>query len=462
MDELTSQSATRLAELIRTRVVSPVEVLAAHLRRIERVNPTLNAIVTLAPDAMARAREAETRIMSNDKLGALHGVPLTIKDTIETAGLRSTSGSRIREHFIPEKDATIVARLKAAGAIILGKTNTPELAIPYETDNPIFGRTNNPYDLSRTAGGSSGGEAAAIAACLSPAGIGSDLSGSIRVPAHFCGIAGLKPTSGRVPMNGHIPSATGLLAQGAAIGPMARRVEDLRLLFNVIAENVDANSADTQSVRGLKICWYASDGVVPVTDETARAVETVAAALENAGAEISEGAAPGIVEGSRLWIDLYSQASLAQLRDVYRDREDEAGPTALALLASAPTSPADLDAKLSVALSDRNRLRQELLYWMDRTPIIIAPVGAIAAFPHGTRRTEVQGENISIFRACSYSQTYNVFDLPVVTVPVARTAEGLPIGVQIVGRPHEEDLVLMVAAIVERELGGWQPVSDKL
>src|SRR3989449_2189958 len=236
MDDLIAHSATRLAELIRTRVVSPVEVVEAHLRSIESLNPALNAIVTPARDLLECARKAEEVLMQGNDVGPLHGVPVTIKDTIETAGIRTTSGSRIRENFVPEKDATVVARLKAAGAIILGKTNTPELAIPYETDNPVFGRTNNPYDVERTAGGSSGGEAAAIAACLSPAGIGSDLSGSVRVPAHFCGIVGLKPTGGRVPTDGHVPPVTGPFTLGACIGPMARTVADIRLLFGVIAE----------------------------------------------------------------------------------------------------------------------------------------------------------------------------------------------------------------------------------
>ncbi|MDX6610886.1 MAG: amidase [Blastocatellia bacterium] len=461
MDELTSQSASRLAELIRTRVISPVEVVAAHLQRIERVNPQLNAIVTLAPDARTRAREAEARVMNGDKLGVLHGVPLTIKDTIETAGLRTTGGSLINEDFVPAKDATAVARLKAAGAIILGKTNTPELAIPYETDNPIVGRTNNPYDLSRTAGGSSGGEAAATAACLAPAGIGSDLSGSIRVPAHFCGIAGLKPTSDRVPMDGHIPPPTGPFARAACIGPMARNVEDLGLLFKVIATNVGGSRAASRSVRGLRIGWYASDGVVPVTVETSKAVETVVAALGHAGAEISECIPPGISEGSRLWIELYSQASLAQLRDIYRGQEDQAGPVVRALFNSA-SSRGQPEIGAREVLNERDQLRRELLQWMESTPIIIAPVGSITAFAHGAGRVQVEGETISIFRAFSYSQTYNVFDLPVVTVPVTQTVEGLPLGVQIIGRPYEEDLVLMVAAMVESEFGGWRPVSGEL
>src|SRR6266545_1597231 len=237
MTDLCTRSTIKLAELIREQKVSPVEVLQACLRRIEEINPQLNAIVTIAPDALEKAKEAETAIKRGEGLGPLHGVPLTIKDTIETAGLRTTSGSAMRAGFIPKRDAPAVARLKDAGAIVLGKTNAAEMAMDYTADNPVFGRTNNPYDLALTPGGSSGGEGAAIASCMSPAGIGSDLAGSIRIPAHFCGIVGLKPTVGRIPSTGQFPPATGPYSLGAVIGPMASSVNDLRLLFNVLAGN---------------------------------------------------------------------------------------------------------------------------------------------------------------------------------------------------------------------------------
>ncbi|MEO8436366.1 MAG: amidase [Pyrinomonadaceae bacterium] len=457
MDELTSQSATKLAEMICTRAISPVEVVSAHLQRIERMNPSLNAIVTLAPDALERAREAETIIMRGGQVGPLHGVPLTIKDTIETQGLRTTSGSRILKDFIPTKDATVVARLKTAGAIILGKTNTPEMAIPYETDNPVFGRTNNPHDVLRTPGGSSGGEAAAIAAGLSPAGIGSDLSGSIRVPAHFCGIAGLKPSSGRVPMDGHIPIAALPLSIGACIGPMARRVEDLSLLFQVIADPKAPSDhkpfvvSSDYNLRGLRAAWYVNDGVAPVTDETSRAVKAVAAALSDAGAETFEAAPPSISEGPQLWIELFSTASMDQLREFYRGHEDEAGQTVQSLLAVPAESNAGIR-DLRAAIHKRDRLRGSLLEWMAQTPIIIAPVGAAPAFPHGTRRIDLNGAKLSPFRAFSYCQAYNVFDLPSVCVPAGHSPEGLPIGVQIVGRPDEDEFVLAVAAICQNRL----------
>jgi amidase len=467
-EELTARSASELADLIRARSVSPVEVVAALLRRIERLNPILNAIVTIAPDILAQTRAAEADLMSGKELGALHGVPITVKDTIDTEGLRTTSGSRLRKNYIPDRDATAVARLKAAGAIILGKTNTPEMAIAYETDNPVFGRANNPHNAQMTPGGSSGGEAAAIAACLSPAGIGSDLSGSIRVPAHFCGIVGLKPTTGRVPMDGHTPSATGLLSLGACIGPMARTIEDLSLLFKVIADPPPSGLSDRASslkegmaaLRGLRAAWYADDGIAPVTIETRNAVVAAAKALSDAGLEVNEAKPPSISRGSALWIELFARAATEQLRELYRGREDEAGPQVSAFLCDLEDE-ANLEGKINkaekvaAAVLERERWREDLLRWMKTTPLILAPVGATPAFEHGAQHVEVNGQSISVFRAFGYSQTFNVFGLPSVVVPAGRSAEGLPIGVQIIGCPFEEQTALAAAAVIQEALGGW-------
>ncbi|HLQ76640.1 MAG TPA: amidase, partial [Terriglobia bacterium] len=350
--DLTKKSCVELAELIHSRAVSPVELVEAHLRRIDQINPSLNAIVTLAPDILDRARAAEADLISGKEVGPLHGLPLTVKDTIDTQGLRTTSGSRLRANDVPDHDAPVVTRLKAAGAIILGKTNTPEMAIPYETDNPVFGRTNNPHAPDRTPGGSSGGEAAAIAAGLSAAGIGSDLSGSIRVPAHFCGIVGLKPTAGRVPMVGHTPRADGLLSLGACIGPMARTVADLNLLFKVIAEPTSFENGhntlqqDVGGLRGVRVAWYSHDGAVPVTDETQAAIIAAANALSHAGLEVNEERPPGISQGGRLWVELFSRAASEQLPQSYRGREDEAGPLVSTLLNNSE-SPNDLEGKIS-------------------------------------------------------------------------------------------------------------------
>lgn len=394
--------------------------------------------------------------MKSPEVGPLHGLPMTIKDTIDTQGLRTTYGSRLRAKHLPERDATVVARLKVAGAIILGKTNTPELAIPYETDNPVFGRTNNPHDLNCTAGGSSGGEAAAIAAHLSPAGIGSDLSGSIRVPAHFCGIAGLKPTAGSVPMEGHVPEAIGPLALGACIGPMARRVIDLALLFDVIAQT-RSDQISLDQTQSMRVAFYLDDTVAPVTTETSQAISLTAEILRAAGFEVREDRPPAVTEGSRLWIELFSHAAQQQVREFYRGSENEAGPRAAPMLRDDDETASFEDKvkkaeRRAKAVVERERLREELLGWMKQTPLILAPVGATPAFEHGAKRVDINGESLSIFRAFSYSQTFNVFGLPAVTVPITRTKAGLPIGIQIAGIPNAEHSLLAAAAIIEQAL----------
>jgi Asp-tRNA(Asn)/Glu-tRNA(Gln) amidotransferase A subunit family amidase len=462
MDDLTSQSASRLVELIQDRSLSPVELVQAHLRRIERLNPVLNAIVTIDSEIIKKARQAETAIMSGDLRGRLLGLPLTIKDTIETAELRSTSGSVRREQFIPTRDASAVSRLKAAGAIILGKTNTAEMAMDYTADNRVFGRTNNPYDLSRTPGGSSGGEAAAISACLSPGGLGSDLAGSIRIPAHFCGIAGLKPGTNRIPGDGQCPPSIGPYALGSAIGPMARRVEDLQLLFQVLIGNIESPPITSLQrpvtvMRGQTVAWYADDNVSPVTKETRQAVENAARALADAGLVVEHRLPPGIERGYELWLKLFSRASVVQLRESYTGHEEEAGEFVRWRLATADDQPVvSLDDYIRHWM-ERDRLRAHLIDWMEDTPLLVAPVGATAAVEHNSHKVTVGEQTFGVFRAFSYSQTFNVFDLPCVSIPAGRSVEGLPIGVQVIGRPSAEEAVLAAAAIIEEALGGWQP-----
>src|SRR5215213_4290879 len=279
--DITNKSLRKIARLIKRRELSPVEVVEAHLEQISRLNPGLNAIVTLAPDVLERAKVAE---QAKDPSGPLHGVPITIKDTIETAGIRTTSGSVLRREYVPENDAPAVARLKAAGAIILGKTNAAEMAMDYTADNPVFGRTNHPLNPELTPGGSSGGEAVAIATFMSPGGHGSDLAGSVRIPAHFCGICGLRPTTGRVPGEMQFPPSIGPYSLGAVIGPLARTAGDLRLLFAALSK--DPFERKSHDLRGVRVAWYTDDGVAPVTDETARAVAAAARALSEAGLNV--------------------------------------------------------------------------------------------------------------------------------------------------------------------------------
>lgn len=459
--DLTSRSAVELIELVRTRAVSPVDIAVAHLKRIDALNPKLNAIVTLAPDFIERAREAEAAVMRGDNLGPLHGLPVTIKDAINTAGLRTTSGSRLRANHVPRSDAPSVARLKAAGAIVLGKTNLSELTIDYTANNPVFGRTNNPHDISRTPGGSSGGEGAAIAACLSPAGLGTDVAGSIRIPSHFCGITGLKPTIGRVVSTGQSPPSHG----HSVIGPMARHVQDLHLLFHVLggSESHQAASGSNSllsraaAMRGWRAAWYTDDGFAPVTEETRRAVERAARALSEAGLIVEERRAPSVQRGAEMRQKLLSRPTLVYVRDFYAGHEHEAGAEIRGMLFSVDqTPPPTLDEYLRFWI-ECDDLSLALDEWMNETPLLITPVGATPAFKHGTDQLNVEGQILSLFRAFSYSIAFNAYDLPCVCVPAAFTSEGLPIGVQIVGRRNEEDTVLVAAALIEQALGGWRP-----
>jgi Asp-tRNA(Asn)/Glu-tRNA(Gln) amidotransferase A subunit family amidase len=265
-------------------------------------------------------------------------------------------------------------------------------------------------------------------------------------------------------MDGHTPAANGLLSLGACIGPMARTVTDLSLLFSVIAAQFESGrelESDVALLRGLRIAWYADDGVAPVTNETRAVLVATVKALSGAGFEVIEERPSGVTHGSRLWIELFSRAASDQLCDFYEGREHEAGSLVSMQIANAKTKT-DLRARISkaenvaAAVLERERLREELLQWMKTTPLILAPVGSTPAFAHGAGRVQVNDESISVFRSFSYAQTFSVFGLPSVVVPAGRSADGLPIGVQIIGRPFEERTVLAVATVIEKALGGWQ------
>ena len=311
MQDLIFRSACELAALVREKKVSPRELLEAHLDRVMQVNPVLNAIVDLnAERAGEEALALETRLARGEETGPLAGVPVTIKSSIDVAGLRSECGTKLRKGHIAKQDATLVARLREAGAIVVGTTNVPDLLMAYETDNLLYGRTNNPWDLEVTAGGSSGGESAAIASGCSAAGFGSDGGGSIRVPAHFCGIGGLKPTPGLIPRGGHWPACIGPSAFTGVVGPMARRVEDLQLLLAVTSgeefsdpSSVPLSLKATQEtdLSGLTVGWFEDDGINPVTRETRQAVRTAAQKLEEQGLRLEPFRLKGMESARDLW-----------------------------------------------------------------------------------------------------------------------------------------------------------------
>lgn len=333
MPELTFLSAVAMAEQVSAQKLSPVELLEAHLHRIERLNPELNAFVQIdAEGARRQARAAEAAVTGKQPLGPLHGVPVSIKSSIDVKGVRCEAGTKLRAGLLASRDAPLVSRLRNAGAIILGTTNTPELLMAWETDNLLYGRTNNPWDLSRTPGGSSGGEAAAIAAGCSAGGVGSDGGGSIRVPAHFSGICGLKPTPGRIPASGHFPTSVGPFALLGVVGPMARTVADLKVLFEVMQgpDDGDVSSApvpvrwpDTHDLKKLRIGYFEDDGQTPVTAETRAAVHTAAEALQRSGFDVRPWRPDGLEQARRLWWQFFGVAGGMLLRPMIKGRESE-------------------------------------------------------------------------------------------------------------------------------------------
>jgi len=465
-------SAREIAAQIRRKEVSPVEVARAHLDRIEQLNPRVNAFVDYQPEAvLAQARAAEKAILRNkeDELGPLHGVPLSIKSSIDVAGHRCEAGTRLRAGYIASEDAPLVARLRAAGAVILGVTNTPELLMAWETDNLLYGRTNNPWDLNRTAGGSSGGEAAAIAAGLSAGGVGSDGGGSIRVPAHFCGICGLKPTPGRIPSTGHYPKAGGPFALIGVVGPMARTVEDLRTLFDVMAgwDDGDPYSAPVEvrvlheaQARAVQIGFFENDDRTSVTEETRSAVRRTASLLLSCGFRVEPFRPEGLEESRQLWWEFFGTAGGMILEPMIceprlRGRESELSPILREFQAWTKAASAHTGESLLAAWLGRDAVREKILLQMRKYPVLICPTAAIPAFRHGERAWQVEGKTVKYLDAWSYCEWFNLLGFPAAVVPMGYSDEGLPIGVQIVARPWEEELVLAVAAKLERERGPW-------
>lgn len=464
-------SAREIAAQIRRKEVSPVEVARAHLDRIERLNPKLNAFVDYKPEAvLAQAREAESAILRGDDLGPLHGVPVSIKSSIDVAGHRSEAGTRLRAGYIAAEDAPLVARLRSAGAVILGVTNTPELLMAWETDNLLYGRTNNPWDLTRTSGGSSGGEAAAIAAGLSAGGVGSDGGGSIRVPAHFCGICGLKPTPGRIPSTGHYPKSGGPFALIGVVGPMARTVEDLRTMFDVMAgsDDVDPCAAPVEVreihetvVRAVNVGFFEDDGRTPVTEETREAVRHAAFILMSCGFHVDAFRPEGLEEARERWWEFFGTAGGMILGPLLRGRESELSPLLREFNTWTNAEPAHTGESLLAAWLARDALREKILLQMRKCPVLICPVAAIPAFRHGEREWQVEGKTVKYLDAWSYCEWFNLLGFPAVVVPMGHSDEGLPIGVQIVGRPWQEEVVLAVAAKLEKERGPW-PAPPRL
>ena len=466
MDDLTFLPAVVMAHRIREGKISPVELANAHLAKIGRLNPKLNAFVHVDEERVRRdARSAEASLTKGKSVGPLHGVPISIKSSLEVAGLRCESGTRLRSAFVPSHDAPLVARLRHAGAIVLGVTNTPEFLMAWETDNLLYGRTNNPWDLERTAGGSSGGEAAAIAACCSAGGVGSDGGGSIRVPAHFSGICGLKPTPGRIPAAGHFPKSVGPFAQLGVVGPMARTAADLTVLFEVMqglhegdvqAAPVPLRKIQPDVLKKVRIGYFEDDGRTPVTPETRAAVKSAAAALGRRGFGVSQFRPDGLELARQLWWKFFGIAGGMLLAPMTAGQEERLSPILKEFCGWVAREPSHTADSLLQAWIQRDVVRVQILEQMRETPVLVCPVASIPAFRHGERSWSIDGQTVNYLDAWSYSAWFNLLGMPAAVVPVGISPEGLPIGVQIVGRPWEEELVLAVAAAIERECGGWR------
>jgi Asp-tRNA(Asn)/Glu-tRNA(Gln) amidotransferase A subunit family amidase len=454
-----------LTDRIRSKKISPVEVTEAFLQRICDIDPKVNAFVHLdAEGSRKQACAAEAALTRGTPLGALHGVPVTVKSCIDVAGWPCPAGSLLRKEYVAHRDAPLVHRLKAAGAIVLGNTNTPEFLMAYETNNLLKGKTSNPWNAWRSAGGSSGGEAAAIASGCSMGGVGSDGGGSIRVPAHFCGICGLKPTPGRIPSTGHFPPGAGAICWLGVVGPMARTVADVRTLFDVMAgpdpgdalsAPLPANSGENHNLRDLRVGVLESTVLGKSTSETQATVQRAAAFLSDQGFAVESFMLSGLDRVIDLWWFFFGPVISYLFRPIVTGHEEQISPMLLEYLAHAD-SQADLTLDQFVAAcASRDHIRAEIVRQMKDVSVLLSPVSSGPAFRHaeGSWRSGAEHSYRDMMR---YSQWLNLTGLPGISVPFGVSSEGLPIGVQVIGRPYEEELILTVAERLEQARGQWQ------
>ena len=469
MNTLIDKPATELVRLVARGHVSAFEIVRAHLEQIERLNPTLNAFVELRGEqALAEASAQDAAAAAGGARGPLGGLPISIKSAIEVDGFKVETGSPSRRGIIAARDAVCVARLRAAGAIVLGTTNVADMLMGYESENPLYGRTVNPWDPARTPGGSSGGESAAIAACCSAGGIGSDGGGSVRVPAHFTGICALKPTPGRIPGTGHQPPCLGPFSLIGVVGPMARTVDDVYAMFKVVAGWDDADPMavpmavapmDREARERIRVGFFEDDGRTPVSIETRAAVRAAAEAAAKAGFEVEGFRPTGLDRARELWDTFFCEIGLLLLKDPLKGAEVD-----LAILKSfleRGARPPLTALGVSTAWADRDIVRADIVAQMRTHRVLICPVAAIPAFHHGERRWTVDGREVGYLDAMTYTQWFNILGNPAAVVPVGTSPDGLPIGVQVVGRPFEEEIVLQVAAAIEQGCGGYRrpPIS---
>jgi amidase len=465
MTELVLESAIRLLELLRSGEVTVHELAEAHLHQIARLNPALNVFADFDADRV-RAEAARLAAIPREARGPLHGLPVTVKSSIATAGFKCEIGSLLRKGEVPKEDAVAVARLRAAGALILGTTNCPEFLMAYETGNLLHGATHNPWDIERSPGGSSGGESAAIAAGLSAAGLGSDSGGSVRVPAHFTGIASLKPTPGRFPGRGHLPPCVGPFAILGAIGPMARTMADVSLLFKTLGGHdpedpssppIPARAVSLQALRAHTIGFFEDDGLVPVTPETRAAVQSAAAALRDAGFRVEQFRPRPLEPLRRLWDIFFVQCGAMFYAPEIHDREHLLSPIFREFLEIADSRPKLSATDLLNAWAELDLVRSQMLAEMAAFPVLLCPVASIPAFRPGERAWNIEGREVGYLDAVRHTQWFNTLGAPAAVVPVGRSPQGLPIGVQIAARPYEDEVALGVAGVIDAAFGYRPP-----
>lgn len=459
-DDLYYRDATALAALIAAGEVSSREVVRAHLDRIAEINPQVNAIVTLRADEALRAADAaDAQVASGAELGPLHGVPVTVKDAIDTAGIPTQGGSRLFAGRIPDVDATSVLRFKRAGGIILAKTNLPEFSAWTETDNVVTGRTNNPWRLDRTPGGSSGGESAAIASGMSPIGIGSDVAISVRGPAAFTGIAALKATHGRIPFTGHLSP---MASAWWHIGPMARTVRDVALGYSLLSgpdgqdgyavfDNRVEGAIERTAGQSIRIGWVSEEAFGPVDPEITTAVADAAARLADLGCHV-EKINPAFLRDSdaltALMTYLFSQSG-PHIKALSAGREHDLSPLGQSIIAR-PAPTAD---ELNAAHRTRDALRSAFADHFSRWDVLLCPVTPMTATPHGAQQLVVDGHTVSAQHVMDVTAFFNLTGLPALSVPYGFSSECLPIGVQLVSRWFDEATILRLGALIERKGG---------
>ncbi|HLH00703.1 MAG TPA: amidase [Bryobacteraceae bacterium] len=459
MNDITFASAISIAAAIRRKEVSSREVVDAHLKQIERENSRLNAVVrVLADSARAAAAEADRALAAGKATGVFHGVPMTVKDAWELAGVPSTGGTLGRTNFIPQRDATVIARMRAAGAIPIGMTNLPEMSLAFESDNLVHGRSNNPYNVARTPGGSGGGGAAAIAAGMSPIEIGADLGGSIRLPSHFCGIAGIRVTTGRAPMTGYFPPSIGWTSLYSAAGPMARTVADLAAALPVISGpdwidpaiiEVPLRDARDAVLKGLRVAVHTDNGIMSPTPETKAAVESAAKALSDAGAIVEQARPSGIEQCMEIFLSIANADAGENIKSALAAVGTKQIHPLLTPLLS-PTLEHRSAGFLHRMLARADMYRSSMLSFLSNYDLVLCPVNALPAIQHGDYLKE------EVLPAFSYTIAYNLSGWPGAVVRCGTSPEGLPIGVQSVARPWREDVALAAAQHLEIALGGYK------